>query len=170
MNGKANDIHQYLTFILAGEKYAINVANIREVLVVPKLTKVPKMPPFMCGIINLRGTVVPVLDLCKKFELGETAMTANTGIIVTEISLPGEGGEQLIIGVFSDSVQKVITIEPDQIEGPPKIGVAIDTAFIKGMGHVDGEFIIILDIDRILTGTEIAEIQSDSEAMPKSED
>jgi chemotaxis signal transduction protein len=158
------DIHQYLTFKLANEVYAINVANIKEVLGIPKITKVPRMPEFMCGIINLRGSVVPVLDLCVKFGLGETTNTPDTGIIVTEIenALPDGTVEILTIGIFSDVVQKVITIESGEIEPPPKIGIAIDTAFIQGMGHVNDNFIIILNINKILTGTELQEIQANT--------
>lgn len=158
---KPQEIHQYLTFKLAEESYAVNVANIREVLMIPKITKVPKMPDFMSGIINLRGTVVPVLDLCKKFGIGETRMTAETGIIVTEIQKIETDGaaSTLVIGVFSEMVQKVISIEPEDIEPPPKIGIAIDTDFIVGMGHVDSEFIIILDINKILTGRDFRALQ-----------
>jgi Chemotaxis signal transduction protein len=158
------NIQQYLTFKLADEVYAINVANIKEVLGVPKITKVPRMPAFMSGIINLRGSVVPVLDLCKKFGLGETTFTVDTGIIVTEIDSRRDDGtdEELIIGIFSDMVQKVITIDPENIEPPPKIGVAIDTSFIRGMGHVENSFIIILDINKILTGSELQAIQAES--------
>lgn len=154
---KVQTIHQYLTFKLADESYAVSVANIREVLMIPKITKVPRMPDFMSGIINLRGMVVPVLDLCKKFGIGETRMTPETGIIVTEITkVEDDGGtSELVIGVFSEMVQKVISIEPADIEPPPKIGVAIDTEFIVGMGHVENEFIIILDINKILTGREL---------------
>lgn len=161
-----HNIHQYLTFKLADEVYAVNVSNIKEVLGVPRITKVPRMPEFMSGIINLRGTVVPVLDLCKKFHLGETAVTVETGIIVTEISSELADGtpENLTIGIFSDMVQKVITIEPKDIEPPPKIGIAIDTSFITGMGHVDGSFIVILNINKILTGSELQEIQVEAHA------
>lgn len=171
MGSVKNEIHQYLTFMLADELYAVNVAHIKEVLTVPKITRVPKMPSFMSGIINLRGMVVPVLDLCKKFELGETRQGANTGIIVTELSMASDSGmnETLTIGIFSDMVQQVITIEPDQIEPPPKIGVAIDTAFIQGMGHVDNDFIIILDIHKILTGDELREISADAETVTAPE-
>ncbi|HNY21467.1 MAG TPA: chemotaxis protein CheW [Treponemataceae bacterium] len=158
------DINQYLTFKLANEVYAINVASIKEVLGIPKITKVPRMPDYMRGIINLRGGVVPVLDLCVKFDLGETQNTPDTGIIVTEIENAREDGtrETLTIGIFSDVVQKVITIEPEEIEPPPKIGVAIDTAFIRGMGHVGENFIIILNIDKILSGTELREVQENA--------
>lgn len=161
-----NEIHQYLTFTLASEQYAINVANIKEVLAVPKITRVPKMPGFMSGIINLRGSVVPVLDLERKFGIGETSMTPETGIIVTEIETADDDGllTLLTVGVFSDEVKKVITIEPEAIEPPPKIGVAIDTTFIRGMGRVDGEFIIILDINKILTGEELMTLTEGSDA------
>ena len=155
------EINQYLTFKIADELYAINVGNIREVLSVTRLTKIPRMPDFMSGIINLRGTGVPVLDLCKKFGLGETVQTINTGIIVTEISNVREDGFQeiLTIGIFSDLIQKVITIEPSEIEPPPKIGIKINNAFIVGMGHIENNFIIILNIEKILSGTELQEIQ-----------
>jgi purine-binding chemotaxis protein CheW len=165
-----NGIHQYLTFKLADETYAINVANIKEVLTVPKLTKVPKMPTFMSGIINLRGNVVPVLDLCKKFGLGETTMTDDTAIIVSEVVSENDDGtnEELIIGVFSDEVQKVVTIENEEIEPPPKIGVSIDTTFISGMGHIANRFIIILDINKVLNGKDIESIQEKAtEVLPE---
>jgi purine-binding chemotaxis protein CheW len=156
-----NKINQYLTFKIADAHYAINVGNIREVLSVTHLTKIPHMPDFMSGIINLRGTGVPVLDLSKKFGMGETVQTVNTGIIVTEIAGVGadEVEEKLTIGIFSDLIQKVITIEPSEIEPPPKIGIRIDTAFIVGMGHIENDFIIILNIEKILSGTELQEIQ-----------
>jgi purine-binding chemotaxis protein CheW len=164
--GKVGGIHQYLTFRLADELYAVNVSSIKEVLSIPKLTVVPRMPPFMKGIINLRGGVVPVLDLCVKFGLGETKITPDTGIIVTEIVNPDSaaGDELLVVGIFSDQVQKVITIDPENIEPPPKIGVAIDTEFITGMGHVDDNFIILLDINKILTGTEVSVLKENAEA------
>ena len=160
-NSTQKDINQYLTFKIADEAYAINVGNIREVLSVSRLTKIPRMPDFMSGIINLRGTAVPVLDLCKKFGLGETVQTVNTGIIVTEISAIRDDGsqEKLTIGIFSDMIQKVITIEPSEVEPPPKIGIKLDTAFIVGMGHIDNNFIIILNIEKILSGSELQEIQ-----------
>lgn len=171
---KENDrtgIHQYLTFKLAEERYAINVAYIKEVLSVPRITKVPRMPEFMSGVINLRGSVVPVVDLCKKFELGETTRGVDTGIIVIEILQNQEEDDErvLTVGVFSDVVEKVITIEDAEIEPAPRIGVAIDTAFIRGMGHVGDEFIIILNINRILTGTEIETLQGEIQEVEYDE-
>lgn len=164
-------IHQYLTFKLAEERYAINVAYIKEVLSVPRITKVPRMPEYMSGVINLRGSVVPVVDLCKKFDLGETTRGVDTGIIVIEILQNQEEDDErvLTVGVFSDAVEKVITIEEAEIEPAPRIGVAIDTAFIRGMGHVGDEFIIILNINRILTGTEIETLQEEIQEVAYDE-
>jgi len=104
------EIVQYLTFRLADELYAINVAHIREVLTVPKITRVPRMPPWLNGMINLRGNVIPVLDLRQKFGLGATPITGDTSIIVTEISdvFADDAAESLILGIFSDSVEKVV--------------------------------------------------------------
>ncbi len=157
------DINQYLTFKLADEQYAVSVANVKEVLEVTDITKVPRMPVFMSGVINLRGSVVPVIDLKLKFGMGETVNTVNTGIIVTEIDNKleeAEESEKLVIGVFSDSVQKVLTIEPDEIKPAPKIGIPIDTEFIHGMVQRDGNFIIILDISRILNTEELVTLQN----------
>jgi purine-binding chemotaxis protein CheW len=149
--------HQYLTFILANEIYAIDVANIKEVLGVPRITRVPRMPEFMNGVINLRGSVVPVLDLRLKFSLGETNMTKDTGIIVTEIAniFDDNDSQTLTVGIFSDRVEKVIALDERQIEPPPKIGMAIDTSFIIGMGRMDDSFVIILDINRLLSQNEL---------------
>lgn len=160
---KRSEINQYLTFKLLDEVYAVKVTYIREVLSLTRITKVPRMPDFMMGIINLRGKVVPVLDLTKKFGLGDTETTENTAIIVTMIAKTGIDGksEELTIGMLSNSVQKVITIEPNDIQGPPKIGIAIDTAFITGMTQIDNRFVIILDINKILTGTELSELEAD---------
>jgi purine-binding chemotaxis protein CheW len=161
---KKGEINQYLTFKLAEEAYAVKVTHIREVLTLSKITKVPRMPEHMMGIINLRGRVVPILDLSRKFGLGETPVTENTGIIVTAVQSPGAEGtsEELTIGILSNEVQKVITIETAEIAPPPKIGVPIDTAFITGIGQFNDNFIIILNIDRILTGNELQELQANA--------
>jgi len=159
-------VMEILTFVLAGEIYGICVGNIKEVLGVPRITRVPRMPEFMNGVVNLRGNVIPVLDLRMKFSLGKTEITKDTSIIVTEISdaFDEEGGHYTI-GIFSDEVLEVVTLERDQILPPPKIGVAIDTEFIVGMGKSGGDFIIILDIDRLLSVRELSGV----DAMPIGE-
>ena len=151
------EIHQYLTFKLADELYAINVANIKEVLGVPRLTRVPRMPEFMRGVINLRGNVIPVLDLKMKFGLGSTEISDDTSIIVTELGGIFDDGdeENFTIGIFSDIVLNVVAIERAMIEPPPKIGVSIDTEFIIGMGRLDDDFVIILNIDKMLSEAEL---------------
>jgi len=151
------DTNQYLTFKLADEVYAINVTSIKEVLSVPKITKVPRMPVFMSGVINLRGNVVPILDLKLKFGLGKTLNTLDTSIIVTEIKdiFKDDETECFTVGIFSDVVQKVVNIDSSMIEPPPKIGSAIDTEFIVGMGRLNDVFVIILNINKIISEGEL---------------
>ena len=141
------DIQEYLTFKMADEIYAINVGSIKEVLGVPRITRVPRMPDYMTGVINLRGSVIPVIDLRLKFGMGSTPVTEETDNMFED-----EEDEKIVIGIFSDSVQKVVTIASTEIEPPPRIGMAIDTDFIAGMGRVDDAFVIILDINKALSG------------------
>jgi purine-binding chemotaxis protein CheW len=156
----AND-NQYLTFEMAGDNYAIPIAHIREVLLVPTVTRIPRMPEFMRGVINLRGAVVPVLDLRLKFCMGNTELTQSTAIIVIEIPTPGdESGQGLMrIGVFADAVKKVITIMPENVEPPPKVGLRVKTSFILGMGRSDGAFIVILNIRDILRDEDLSSVE-----------
>lgn len=147
--------NQFLTFTLGKENYGINIINTREVLEATELTKVPRMPDFMCGVINLRGSVVPVIDLKTKFKMSLDSVNNRNNIIVTEVDdLDGEA-EKLTIGIFTDTVKKVLTIDPENIEEAPRIGIPINTEFIHGMGKVDGEFIILLNINKILNSSDI---------------
>ncbi|MBN2812235.1 MAG: chemotaxis protein CheW, partial [Spirochaetales bacterium] len=125
-----NTSNQYLTFTICDEQYAIPVTQIREVLTVPKINYIPRMPDAMRGVINLRGSVVPILDLKTKFEMGETRVTTETAIIVIEILQEENGVEQkpLHIGMYTDSVKKVISIPPEMIEPAPRIGTRIKTS------------------------------------------
>jgi purine-binding chemotaxis protein CheW len=147
---------QYLTFVLDEEMYALDINKVREVLDLGTITKVPRMPDFMRGVINLRGGVVPVVDLRMKFGLGATEKTVNTCIIIIEI---GIDGENTLCGVLADSVNEVLDIEDDRIEPPPKIGTRLRTEFISGMGKKNDQFIIILDIDRVFSGEEMAKVR-----------
>jgi purine-binding chemotaxis protein CheW len=147
-----NDTRQYLTFQLGDEVFGIDVSHVREILEFTTVTKVPKTPDYMKGVINLRGSVVPVLDMRLKFGLTETEKTVNTCIIVVEVSFEGE---HTVIGALVDSVQEVFELDPDQIEPAPKIGMQLKTEFIKGMGKRDERFIIILDVDRVFTVEEL---------------
>lgn len=151
--------NQYLTFILDQEIYAIDITQIREVVDFTEVTKVPRMPNFMRGVINLRGGVVPVVDLRLKFGLEESDKTVDTCIIIIELDIEGE---QTYLGALADSVQEVITLEPNQIEPPPKIGTRLDTEFIRGMGKKNDDLIIILNIDRVFSSDEL-EVFQDAE-------
>jgi len=153
----ANDVIQYLTFNLGDEVYGLDVIHIKEVLGVPRITRVPRMPEYLSRVINLRGSVVPVLDMRQKFGLGPTVMTENTSIIVTELTgmFHDEEAETLTIGLFSDGVEEVVEINPADIEPPPKLGISIDTSFISGMGKLGESFVILLDLKKLLSEREL---------------
>jgi len=144
---------QYLTFELEGEVFALDIAKVREVLDLTMIAKVPQTPEFMLGVINLRGTVVPVVDMRLKFGMTRTETTVNTCIIIVEIEIDGE---TTVLGALVDSVREVMDLEPDQIEPAPRIGTRLNTKFIKGMGKKDDHFIIILDIDKVFSADELA--------------
>lgn len=147
---------QYLTFKLDDEIFALDIGKVREVLDFTTVTKVPRTPDFMKGVINLRGSVVPVVDMRLKFGMSMTEKTVNTCIIIVEIDLDGD---TTILGALADSVQEVIDLEPGQIEAPPRIGTRMKTEFIKGMGKHNDNFIIILDIDKVFSVDELAVVQ-----------
>lgn len=151
------EARQYLTFKLGEETFAIDVAQVREVLDLTTITKIPRTPEFMSGVINLRGSVVPVVDLRLCFEMSKTEKTLNTCIVVVEVQLDGES---TVIGALADSVEEVIDLEPDQIQPAPKIGTQIRTDFIKGMGRRETRFIMILDIDKAFSVDELGALQA----------
>ena len=147
---------QYLTFKLDDEVFALDVAKVREILEESSITKVPQTPEFMRGVINLRGSVVPVIDLRLKFGMSETVKTVNTCIIVVEVIMDDE---TVVLGALADSVQEVIEMEPDKIEAAPHIGTRLNTDFIKGMGKLDTRFVMILDIDKVFSSQELVAVQ-----------
>jgi len=148
---------QYLTYKLGDEVFALDIAKVREVLDFTNITKVPRTPEFMRGVINLRGSVVPVVDLRLKFGMAKTEKTVNTCIIITEVTVDGE---TTVLGALADSVQEVLDLASDHIEPAPRIGTKLKTEFIKGMGKQNDRFVIILDIDRIFSAEEMAMVQA----------
>jgi purine-binding chemotaxis protein CheW len=146
-------MRQYLTFKLGNEIFGIDVAKVREILDFTTITEIPRTPEFMSGVINLRGNVVPVVDLRLCFHMSKTVRTRNTCIVVVEVLLEAES---TVIGALADSVEEVIDMEPEQIKPAPKIGTQIRTDFIKGMGTRDNQFIMILDIDRVFSVEQLA--------------
>lgn len=151
--------NQYLTFKLGAEVYAFDVGNAREILECSSITQIPKTPSWIRGVINLRGNVVPVLDMKLKFEMGKTEQTVNTCVIVVESMLEGE---KFVVGILADSVQEVFELDAAHIEPPPKFGARIATKYIRGMGRRGSQLFIILDADRIFSGDDMAEVQSAS--------
>ena len=154
--GEITETRQYLTFKLGDEVFATDVAKVREVLDLVPIAAIPRTPAFMAGVINLRGTVVPVVDFRLCFGMSKTETTRNTCIVVVEVLLDGE---KTVIGALADSVEEVVDLEPDQIEGAPRIGTHIHTDFIRGMGKRDEQFIIILDIDRVFSAEQFEAIR-----------
>ena len=155
------EIRQYLTFKLSQEVYALDVAKVREVLDFTTVTKIPRTPEFMRGVINLRGNVVPVVDLRLGFGLSKTERTVNTCIIVVEVAIEGEAA---VIGALADSVEEVIDMEPEQIEPAPRIGTGIKTDFIQGIGKRETQFIMILDIDKVFSAEDLETVRAGQSA------
>jgi purine-binding chemotaxis protein CheW len=153
---ETNIITQYLTFRLADEVFAVDVAKVREILDFTPATKVPGTPDFMRGIINVRGNVVPVVDMRLKFGLTKTEKTVDTCIVVLEIVVDEE---TTVLGALVDSVQEVFELEPSQIVPPPRLGTRWRTEFIKGIGKHNDKLIIILEIDRVFSGSETSLLQ-----------
>jgi len=153
---------QYLTFKLENEVFALEIAKVREVLDFTSITKVPRIPEFMRGVINLRGSVVPVVDMRLKFGMTKTERTVNTCIIIVEIHLDGDA---TVLGALADSVQEVLELGPGQIESAPRIGTRLRTEFIRGMGKRDEQFVIILDIDRVFSVDELSLAQDAGTVM-----
>jgi purine-binding chemotaxis protein CheW len=146
---------QYLTFMLAGEVFAIGILVIKEIIEYHNLTEVPMMPPSVRGVINLRGSVVPVMDLLARFGRPTSEITKRTCIVIVEVE---SGEERQIIGVVVDAVNEVLDILPADIEPPPAFGARIRNDFILGMGKVKGKFVILLDVNHVLSLDELGAV------------
>jgi purine-binding chemotaxis protein CheW len=144
---------QYLTFALGEEVFALETGSVREVIELVPVTRIPKTPPFMRGVINLRGHAVPVVDLRIKFDMPKVADTVNTCIIIVDVEVEGENCS---MGAIVDSVREVFEMTSDQISPPPRMGTSIRADFIRGMGKQNEEFIMILDIGKIFSQEELA--------------
>lgn len=157
---------QYMTFKLGDELFAINVSQVREVLEVPQITKVPTAPEYMRGVVNVRGQATPVVDLRVRFGLPKGADTVHTRIIVMELELDGEA---TVLGGIADSVHEVIELDPSNVNPPPRIAMRWRTDFIQGMGRRGDDFIIILDVNAVFSSEELAvvsELSTQAEPVP----
>jgi purine-binding chemotaxis protein CheW len=149
----SSTVNQYVTFILDGEEYAIDIMCVQEIIRLSTVTKVPRMPEFVEGVINLRGKVIPVIDLRSKFGLSKSESDKNSRIVVAEVS-------EKITGLIVDSVSQVISISGDDIEPAPSMGTSVNAEYIFGMGKVGERLIILLDIGKILSESEVGMMES----------
>jgi purine-binding chemotaxis protein CheW len=160
---KTTQSNTYLTFYLDEELFGLNIQMVREVLEYVPVTRVPMTADFMLGVINVRGHVVPVIDLRRKFGLNKTEQTVNTCIIIVELDVEGESST---MGALVDGVQEVMDIMPEQIEKSPRLGSRIETRFIQGIGKLTDRFVILLNIQSVLSLEElsmIADMQQQTE-------
>ena len=144
---------QYLTFLLGGEMFAVGILNIKEIIEYGSVTEIPMVPPFIRGVINLRGAVVPVIDLASRFGGKRSEISRRTCIVIIEVV---DQDFRSDIGILVDAVSEVLEIPASEIEPPPSFGAKIRADFIFGMGKVSGKFVIILNIDKVLSVEEIA--------------
>lgn len=153
--GEVPEQHQFLTFHLGNEMFAIGILSIREILEYGHITTVPMVPPFIRGVINLRGAVVPVIDLSVRFGRTACEVTKRSCIVIIELSgAEGAHGQQM--GIVVDAVSEVLEIPESDIEPAPEFGAQIRIDFISGMGKVNGQFVVLLDVNKILSIDEIA--------------
>jgi purine-binding chemotaxis protein CheW len=152
MNALPDKTVQYLTFALGKDTFAVDIAPIREIIEYPGLTEIPMTPDFLRGVINLRGAVVPVIDLSVRFGRSETAIGRRTCVVIIEIAI--DDGHHAL-GILVDGVNEVLEVETTQIESRPEFGMGMRADFVNGMIRIDGRFIIILDVNHVLSSTEL---------------
>lgn len=148
----AHSQSQYFTFFLAGEEYAIGILKVKEIIEYCELTRVPKTPRHVRGVINLRGSVVPIVDLAVKLGLPESPITKLTCIIIVEVDVEGE---ETVMGLIADSVNQVVDLIPDDVEPPPAFGTQVRVDYLSGLGKIGKKFVLILDIDKVLSTAEV---------------
>jgi len=164
---KEDKVETFLSFKLSEEVFAINVSQVLNILEMSTITRIPKSPEYLKGVINLRGTVLPVVDLRIKFGLPEMQATVDTSIIVLSVDLEGEA---VLVGILVDAVREVLELKNSDIAPTPSIGTKYNSGFIKGMWRMNDKFIMILDIDKVFSTEEIIDFKEQlSNAEPDAE-
>ena len=153
MEQKTAQAGKYLTFKLAAEEYGLEILKVQEIIKMMDITKVPRTPEFVRGVINLRGKVIPVVDLRLKFSMESKETTEKTCVIVVQVR---RAGGTVTMGIIVDEVSEVLDVMAEQIEPAPEFGTAVDTAFILGMGKVGKKVVMLLDVDKVLSGEEVS--------------
>jgi purine-binding chemotaxis protein CheW len=151
--GLKNLAGKYLTFNLAAEEYGLEILKVQEIIGIMSVTRVPRTPEFVRGVINLRGKIIPVVDLRLKFDLEAKEDTEKTCIIVVQVA---RADQQVTMGIIVDEVSEVLDITAGQIEPPPEFGNAVEADFILGMGKVEQKVVMLLDVDKVLSGEEVS--------------
>ncbi|HEX8704563.1 MAG TPA: chemotaxis protein CheW [Myxococcaceae bacterium] len=146
-------VSQYLSFIIAGEECALAILQVREIIEYDTVTRVPGAPSWVRGVTNLRGSVLPVIDLALKLGLPESTPHRRSCIVVAEVSFQGE---KLVLGVLADAIGQVVELSPTEVEPPPAFGAPVRMDYLVGMGRAGKKFILLLDMDRVLSGQELA--------------
>jgi purine-binding chemotaxis protein CheW len=159
------DTHQYLTFTLGSEMFAVGILNVKEIIEYGNLTEIPMMPAFIRGVINLRGAVVPVVDLAARFGGKISGVQRRTCIVIVEITQEDAKHD---IGIMVDAVSEVLEIQANEIEPPPSFGAKIRADFIAGMGKIAGKFVIILEIQKVLSVDEMALLANVGQTTPET--
>lgn len=147
---------KYLTFRLAEEAYGLSIMKVQEIIGMMKITRVPRVPAFIRGVVNLRGRVIPVVDLRLKFGLEQIESTERTCIIVLQIK---KGDQEITVGVLVDEVSEVMDLIDDQVEPPPTFGTQVNAGFLIGVGKVEEKVLMLLDIDKVLTTDEMTNMK-----------
>jgi purine-binding chemotaxis protein CheW len=158
--------NKYLTFVLGSEHYGLPILKVQEIIGILDITPVPRMPAHVRGVVNLRGKVIPVIDLRLRFGIDAQADTKRTCIVVVQIR-PAAGADPVTLGMVVDVVSEVQDIPADQIEPAPAFGTTVDTAYILGVGKIAKRVVILLDIDRVLTSSEVATAAETAPAATK---
>jgi purine-binding chemotaxis protein CheW len=157
------DQTQYLTFHIAGEEYAVGILRVKEIITYGTLTTVPQTPQSIRGVINLRGSVVPVVDLAVRFGFPASPVTNRTCIVIVELNL---AAEQTVMGIMADSVSEVVELIADDILPAPPFGTHVTTDFLRGMGKAAAKFVLILDIDKVLSAGDMVHPPSANTTQP----
>jgi purine-binding chemotaxis protein CheW len=159
-------VQQYLTFMIGGEEYAVSLLKVKEIIEYDTVTEIPKTPEWVRGVINLRGNVVPVIDLAVKFRLAASVAGKLTCIVITEVECEGE---PTIMGVMADSVRQVIDLRPEDIEVPPTFGTRVKVDYLLGMARSGKKFCLLLDTEKVLSTDELLELPDSLEPGAESE-
>jgi purine-binding chemotaxis protein CheW len=157
---------QYLSFLICGDEYGVGVLRVKEILEYESVTRVPRTTTCIRGVMNLRGSVVPVVDLAAKMGLPPSPITNRTCIVVLEVQT---GGEQLVLGVVADSVSQVVELRAEDLERPPSFGTRLAVEYLTGIGKAGGKFVLLLDVDRVLSPGELlaASAATAADAAPR---